>query len=70
MQGYNSSAHEVLQGGILRCHSLFCGHPTSAVPDRLNRLSMVNIWRWDSVKQKNTQLTLELVGYYYCGDGI
>ena len=24
----------------------------------------------DSVKQKKVQLTLELVGLYYCGDGI
>ena len=37
--------HEVLPGAILRCRSLFCGQPTSAVPDRLNRLSMVNIRR-------------------------
>ena len=42
-RGTTRAPHEVLPGAILRCRSLFCGHPTSAVTDRLNRLSVVKI---------------------------
>ena len=68
--GTTRAPHEVLPGAILRCRSLFLrsadfGGPGQVKPVVDGQYTAAGT----SVKQKKVQLTLELVGHYYCGDG-